>query len=423
MKHFPAAWVVIFGGVSAALHIGKLPPALPVLTEALGVSLLQAGFLLSLVQLAGMTLGLAAGLMADGIGLKRSMALGLLVLSVAGALGGWAQDAPTLLALRALEGLGLLMACMPAPSLLRRLVTPERASTMLGMWGACMPLGTAAALLLGPPVMSAVGWQGWWWMLALVSLAMTAWVGYSVPADEAGGPATAAASIHGWRQRLRQTLASRGPWLVAWAFCMYSLQWLAVIGFLPTIYAQAGLSAALSGALTALAAAVNIAGNLESGRRLQRGARPQALLYAGFAAMGFGAMFAFSPLLDAAPAAAALRYLAVLLFSTAGGLIPSTLFFLAVRLSPGERNVSTTVGWMQQWSAFGQLAGPPLVALVAGTAGGWHWTWVVTGGCALAGLGLAAAVGRLLEQGDGAKGWTPTAGAGLRQPVTQGLAK
>ena len=29
--HAGAAWIVILAGVSAALHVGKLPPALPVL--------------------------------------------------------------------------------------------------------------------------------------------------------------------------------------------------------------------------------------------------------------------------------------------------------------------------------------------------------------------------------------------------------
>ena len=61
----------VLAGVTAALHVGKLPPALPVLREALGVTLLQAGFLLSLVQLAGMTCGLLVGLAADGLGLSR----------------------------------------------------------------------------------------------------------------------------------------------------------------------------------------------------------------------------------------------------------------------------------------------------------------------------------------------------------------
>jgi hypothetical protein len=54
--------------------------------------------------------------------------------------------------------------------------------------------------------------------------------------------------------------------------------------------------------------------------------------------------------------------------------------------------VSTTVGWMQQWSSFGQFAGPPLVAWVATQAGGWQWSWLVTGACALAGLALASLI-------------------------------
>jgi len=88
MRRLDPALLVVLGGVSAALHVGKLPPALPVLQQALGVTLLQAGFLLSLVQLAGMSLGLAVGLAADGLGLKRTMVCGLFILSVASLLGG-----------------------------------------------------------------------------------------------------------------------------------------------------------------------------------------------------------------------------------------------------------------------------------------------------------------------------------------------
>jgi len=81
-----------------------------------------------------------------------------------------------------------------------------------------------------------------------------------------------------------------------------------------------------------------------------------------------------------------------------GGLIPGTLFSLAVRLAPSMATVPTTVGWMQQWSAFGQFCGPPLVAWVAGLAGHWQLTWTVTGACALAGMGLAWQIHRLLER-------------------------
>lgn len=402
----PAQWVIL-AGVCAALHVGKLSPALPVLREALGVTLLQAGFLLSLVQFAGMTLGLAVGLAADGLGLKRSMVVGLLVLVGASALGGLARDANTLLILRAVEGFGFLLVSMPAPSLIRHLVQPQRMSAVLGLWGAYMPLGTALALLCGPWVIESFSWQVWWWALAGLTLWVAVGVWQLVPPDAArtsGLGSAAPTQVVGerqlvagdsWTQRLRQTLTSRGPWLVALIFAMYSGQWLAVIGFLPTIYSQAGFAGGVTAVLTALVAAVNMSGNIVSGRLLSRGVQPRLLLYTGFGAMGLGTLVAFVIFPVEAGGigfSPAVRFAAVMLFSMVGGMIPGTLFSLAVQLAPGERTVSTTVGWMQQWSSFGQFAGPPLVAWVASAAGGWHWTWAVTGACSVAGMLLAGQV-------------------------------
>jgi len=387
------ALVVIAAGVCAALHVGKLPPAIAALQQALGMSLVQAGFLLSLVQLAGMTVGVAFGVLADGLGLKRSMVLGLLVLCAASALGGVARDVPALMLLRGCEGFGFLLVVLPAPGLVRRLVAPGRISVMLGIWGAYMPFGTAMALLIGPIWIDAFGWRAWWWVLAGVSLVMVAWLARAVPgaqADRVALPTTATA----WPARLRQTLATRGPWLVAMTFAVYSSQWLAVIGFLPTIYTQAGLSGTATGVLTALAAAVNMVGNVASGRLLHRGARPAVLMTVGFVVMGLATIAAFAGA-SGAGLPPWLRYLAVLAFSTVGGVIPATLFALAVRVAPSEQTLSTTVGWVQQWSAFGQFAGPPLAAWAASRAGGWHWTWVVTGACSLAGLWLVSRIARL----------------------------
>ena len=387
--------VVILAGVSAALHVAKLPPAIAALQQGLGISLLQAGFLLSLVQAAGMTAGVAFGVLADGLGLKRSMLIGLALLSAASAAGALAEAVPLLMLLRALEGFGFLLVVLPAPGLVRRLVPPERLNRVLGLWGTYMPFGAALALLAGPLWIGAFGWRAWWWLLAALSLMMALWLARAVPdapAPAAGGAAAASA----W-QRLRQTLDAPGPWLVALSFAVYAGQWLAVIGFLPTLYLQAGVSGAATGLLTALAAAVNMAGNVASGRALQRGVAPTRLLRIGFVTMGLAAVVAYAAI-DGSGAPAALRYAAVLVFSGIGGLIPATLFTLAVRLAPSERTLSSTVGWMQQWSAFGQFAGPPLVAWVAVHSGGWHWTWVVTGACALLGLWLAAHMAALLRR-------------------------
>ena len=422
----------------AALHIGKLPPAIPVLQSQMGVTLVQAGFLLSMVQLAGMLVGVLVGLAADGFGLRRSLLWGLGLLAVASGLGALATQPEALLALRALEGLGVLLVVLPAPSLIRQTVTPAQLPRLLGMWGAYMPTGTALALLTGPVVLGAVGWVGWWAALGLLTACMwgVAWQGLPRPGlpagqadaqahngtatptplaaplpaltpttglhpvtSSAGCPAIAPRASEAPAQvgysawaRLHQTLTARGPWLVALAFAMYSSQWLAVVGFLPSVYAQAGVSGGLAGVLTAWVCAANIVGNVVAGRLLQRGMAARWLLNAGFVTMGLMAWLAFHPLTAQVPVG---RFASVLLFSAVGGLIPGTLFSLAVALAPSPHTVSTTVGWVQQCSSTGQFAGPPVVAWVAAQLGGWHGTWMVTGVAAVVGLLLVRQLPKL----------------------------
>ncbi len=387
-----AALLVIAAGVCAALHVGKLPPAIPALQAALGLTLVQAGFLLSLVQLAGMSAGVAFGVLADGLGLRRSLLIGLAVLALASAAGGFAPGPLALMGLRALEGFGFLLVVLPAPGLVRQLVRPQRLARAMGLWGAYMPVATASALLVGPLLVHIWGWRVWWWLLAALSLLMLGVVQRWVPNPPQGPrPAT----LLPWTQRLRHTLSAPGPWLLALCFACYSGQWLAVVGFLPTLYAQAGVAPALNGALTALVAGVNIVGNVGAGRLLQRGVAPDRLLLTGFVTMALTSVLGFADF--GQPAVA--RYAGVLLFSAVGGLIPGTLFALVVRLAPGEHTLSSTVGWMQQWSAFGQFAGPPLVAWLASSVGGWQWTWAATGASALAGLGLSQLVAQRLRAG------------------------
>lgn len=382
---------MIAAGVASAFHVGKLPPAIPVLAQDLGVTLVQAGFLLAVIQVAGMTVGALAGVVADRWGPRRVMLLGLGLLSVGSAAGAGVDRAEALLATRALEGLGFLLAVLPAPGLIRRqLRDPAALNRALGFWGAYMPIGAATTLLIGPLAYLTVGWRMAWLALAVVS-ALCAWgVWRWVPPDSVAEPVVDVAGVWG---RLRLTLSSSGPWLVALAFLMYSGQWLAVVGFLPTIYMAAGWSAGLVGVLSALAAGVNLLGNVGAGRALAWGVAPSTLLRIGYGAMALGAVLTFTPALPAV-----VQYAAVLLFSALGGLIPGTLFTLSVRLAPHPQAVSTTVGWVQQLSSLGQFTGPPLVAWMATLAGGWHFTWTLNVACCAAGGLLAWCLQRRVQQ-------------------------
>ena len=388
--------MVLAAGVATALHLGKLPPAVPVLQAELGMTLVQAGFMLALIQLAGMFLGLAFGIGADGIGLKRSMVIGLSILSVAGVASGFSHHVGGLLVLRAVEGFGFLLATVPAPGLLRRIVRPDQTTRVLGVWGAYVPFGTALGMLVGPRVLAAFTWPIWWWLVAAGTAVMAAAVWVRVPADPprsaSGSGSSSAVAVLSvpWRERASLTVRSPGPWLGALTFGVYGAQWMAVIGFLPTLYAASGWTGALGATLTASVAAVNVIGNISAGVLLHHGWRAEVVVGVGFAGQVIGAFLAFATLTESQPV---VRFAGALIFSTVGGLVPGGIFALAPTLAPGESTISTTVGWIQQWSSAGQVAGPPVVAWIATALGGWQWTWAFSLACCVAGALLAARMG------------------------------
>ncbi|MFW6187388.1 MAG: MFS transporter [Actinomycetota bacterium] len=387
------ALLVVVAGVVAALHVWKLAPALPLLSAELGLSLVQGGFLLSTVQVAGMLLGVVVGLSGDRIGLRRGLVLGLGLLTAGSVVGLLGLGYGPLLGSRVLEGVGFMLVSICAPALIRRTVAPARVSLLVGLWGCHIPVAAALSLLLGGLLSEALGWRTWWAAAAACSALVALLVLAALPPDPAH------AAVHGVRQRLVLTLRAPGPWLVALVFGLYTAQWNGVVQFLPSVYAEAGIGASAAAGLSALAAGVNVVGNLGAGRALHRGVRPVVLWCTGFAVLGLAAVVAFglAPLVDE-QLRFGVRYGAVLVFSAVGGLVPTTAIATLMRVAPTPTTVATSLGLGQQLNALGQFAGPPAVAAVAQATGTWDLTWAVTGALALGGVAVALAVSRRIPR-------------------------
>lgn len=386
----PPAAIVYLAGFVTALHVGKLPPSLPALRDALGVGLVEAGWLVSAFQVAGMCLGLFGGLIADRFGLRRTMACGLALTAVASVAGALATDVGVLLATRVGESAGFILAVLPGPALLRRVTPLPRMNLAMGVWGSYMPAGMALALVVAPWLLAAADWRLVWLVAALASALVCALVLAGLPAD----PPHAAARVR-VAALARDTLGSRGPWLLAACFGLYAGQWMVVFSFLPTIYGDAGMSPAAAGSATALGVAVNLVGNVAAGPLLQRGVPRQALLAAGSLTMIVCAWLTFDESLPFA-----WRYAGVLMFSAVGGLIPGSLFATAPRFAPYPGAVSTTTGLMQQGSSLGQFIVPPVVAALASVTGTWRHTWLLTGALAACNIVLALLIGRVARSRD-----------------------
>jgi MFS family permease len=377
---WPRIWLLLLAGVVCAMQIGKVPPALSLLRSDLGVGLVASAWILSMFSAVGALFGSVAGAFADRFGARHVTVASLLIMALAAGLGATSSGATLLLVSRAVEGAGFVVTVVAVPSLLTAAAVGRDRRFVPSLWGAYMPVGMAVALAAAPAIISALGWRWWWQFNAALLAALALAVAWSNSRTHAGG----ARQVQRFGSLLRASLLQPGTLLLAAMFACYAFQFLAIVGFLPTILQQRGISSRAAGALTALAVIANAAGNLSAGWLFSRGLTPRQLICTGIAVMVAAEFVVFSRW-----SVPSLQYLAAVAFSALGGLVPASIFTAIPHIAPAEAR-STTMGIVVQASHIGQLVGPPTVAAVAAAVGGWHASPLVL--VPVAAIGLAAAL-------------------------------
>ncbi|MDD9984111.1 MAG: MFS transporter [Gammaproteobacteria bacterium] len=378
--------VMIASGVAASLHVGKVPPALPALRDELDLGLVAGGWVASIFNLIGATLGIASGLAADRLGVRRVLAAGLVFLAAGSVLGATADSGATLLATRVLSGLGLVTVAVAAPGIIVAVAPPRDHGLALGAWSIYMPAGMAIAMLSAPLVLPGLGWRGLW----LFHAGLTAIVLVIVLAATRGVSGRAATP----RRISTAALRRPGPWLLAAAFGCYTVQFFAVTTWMPTFlvetYASSREIAALAGAFVV---AANIAGCLAGAWLLHRDVARWKLLAITYLVMTPCAAGAFAavgpPMLTVALAAT---------FSAVGGLLPAAILAGTAVHAPSRDHVATVNGFVVQGSHVGVVVGPPVFAMFVANFGSWEQGWILMAILGIAGLGVTAGI-RAVEAG------------------------
>jgi len=384
-----AAWILIVAsGVVAALHIWKLPSALPVIQEQLGFSLIVSGVLLGVVQVAGMLGGLAVSLLSELISQRWTFLTGLMLLVLGSATGAFSQDASLLIATRIIEGVGVVMAAVMGPGLVRTHAPMPRLNQAVGWWAAYMGMATFIGVLATAWVLQFASWQTWWLILAGLTILPIPLVLKVVAPDATSG----AAGVKAATKRILATASSGRVWLSGLIFGCYTVQWMAVVGFLPSIYQEHGLGQLTGGFLSAMVGGLNGVGAILTGLLLQRGASGKTMLICAFAIMAGTSFATFA--FDYPNHLMALQVICVGLFSLCGAMVPATMTRVAVDLAPEGGSGPAAMGLMQQIFNIGNFTGPMMVAWLVVQTGGWNATWWMTGTFAAVGVLLTLALGR-----------------------------
>lgn len=367
------------GGI-AAMQVGKVPPALPMVQADLGIDLVTAGWVASILNAIGATLGAFAGAMADARQPRASVLAGLSLLLVGGVLGALATSGWWLLAARFVEGFGLLGAVVGAPRLIVASTAARDRGLAMGIWGAYMPAGMAVAMLVASVWLDHGGWRGLWWLHATMVLAfLPAFARFT--RSTAPPPARRGVDWAGFRA----TCARPGPWLLGVIFGVYSLQWFAMMTWLPTLLIdEMKLESHVAALLAAAVVATNVPGNLISAAAMHRGVRRPWLIASGYVAMAVTAVGLYAP-----EVAVPVKLVLAFLFALLSGLLPAATLAGTAAHAPSAGQVGAVNGIAVQGANLGNLLGPPAMAVVVATAGWASGYWLMLIGCAI-GLTLTA---------------------------------
>lgn len=394
-----AIWVLYLAGCTLALHIGKLPAALPLLVEEFDLSLGQAGNLVSIYALLIACGGLVCGMFVARIGYVLFAAIGVGLCLLGSLAGAFSTNTAMLMFTRTVEGLGWVMGVVALPVIMTALCADKDRPVVLGLWGAFVSVGAGTMLLLAPQLQSIEGWRLSWVVAAVLSGIGAAAVSItchiyrdrlvSLKSTRVGVgkrksvhvQSVTVRSASAFGRRFKATTAglrTRGGVSVFVCFLCYSLQYVCVTSFLPTLLVQdSGMRLATASLWTAIILIPNGIGNIFAGWLINRGYKRSAILASAALLLGLCALVVL------AVSDTSTRIVAALLMTGIGGIIPGTLFSTATLLASSAAGAGVIIGFMLTGAGIGQLVGPILLTRVVDLHGHWYAGGLL---CLLAGL-------------------------------------
>ena len=271
-------------------------PALPALAADLGAGMAAAQLTMSALILAFGLAQLVWGPVADRIGRRPVLLLGLALYTAASVGAALAGEVAAVVVWRALQGAAMSAAVVCARAMVRDLYEPHEGVMVMARALSGLGLIAVASPLVAGLLVSAWGWRAAVWAMAAVGAALGLFIALRLPetAPQRRPESTTFGPVF---QQLGRTL--RHPTFQAWAVlvgCSYGGIFIFLAGSGFVLIRVLGLSPVLAGAVMSSASVCYIAGTLLCRRWIPRhglvGAVRRASAITGASALGMAALAA-----------------------------------------------------------------------------------------------------------------------------------
>jgi MFS family permease len=365
----------------AAYQQFKLPVVLPVLLDHYHYDRFLAGSFMSVYALIGLLLSLKLGSLIKRRGVVALIQVGLALFVGGAALTlavpefGW-----VVLFARSLEGLGFAIMAIGGPVLANSNAAPRHLPIVVGLTATWIPVGQLIAAVLAPLALASLGWQLLWWISIAGSFAFAAWAASlrrldhsstarGTPAEPQSGSRDKAPPPVAMTPAQRRVLVTNGA-----IFMFWSCQYFAYMTWLPQYLVEVH-ALELSDALLGYVVPVSlvIVCSTITGFLLRAGLSLGWLMSVALFAqvvVWWTMPWIHSP---------GLGLLSLVVYGSAGGVIPSCLFAAPSRAMQSGRNTAQAFGIVMTGRNMGVLVGPVLLAQAYKLTGVWDHASLIFG--------------------------------------------
>jgi MFS family permease len=366
--------IILLASLAAPLNQFKVPPVMPLLMEAFGVSAAKAGLLMSLFAITGLFLAIPAGFIFQKLGYRLTGMIAILSLVIGAASGALSRGFDLMLASRLVEGTGMSLMSVVAPAVIASWFSPKTRGKAMGVWAVWVPLGSTIMFLLAPALADRWNWPGIWWFgcFYAVLVGFLYFLFLKSSPEQPSKPSRKDPSSKLPNQWLASVLSNRDLWLISLLFACFNFVFIAFITWAPTFLHQTrGMSLARAAFLVSLSSILTIVACPTSGWVSDRtGTRkwvaviPMALMAPLYPLSFFAGENCFPAL--------------VITLGFISGFVPTGVFSGAVEMVRDERLSGMAMAVIQIGQNAGMLLGPLVFGWIIESGGGWQTAfWVL----------------------------------------------
>lgn len=367
------AWAVLavtyLASICAPLCQFKIPPLASWLFPAFHGALdaVSFGTLMSAISVIGVVLAFPAAFIARKVGLKNVILLSVACLGIGSAIGGISANLELLMVSRLLEGVGIGLIGVAAPSCVTIWFPRKMRGIALGIWTTWVPVGSVLAFNVVPALAIAGGWQ--LPFFAIAGVCVVAFVAFALVFTMPQG-ASADMGVEGSFKDSFKYLKNRHIWILGAVFFLFSF---ATIGIMNTYYntfleTQLGIDAQRAAFLSSLIMAISIVAAPVTGRISDKVSIGHKYIV-GIVMMVILLPTAFF-MFNSGSGAMTIMWVVIVLQGVGGGMCGGSLRPMAPIIMP-QTAMGATMGMavMQFCQNMGSAIGSPLFGAVMSSVG------------------------------------------------------